>query len=149
MDDRLHKQIFCLLLLGGLFMGGSGCHVLGIPSYRADAGLGSAEGAVACSDAQCSDVQCPPTVLPPLPGWLAARRAKKDLPQPAPYPRFHPLPTRPMFSPAETNFGADWPGEAAGFGHWPSASEGGLPASVGAMTAMPRDDQGSGSRNSP
>jgi hypothetical protein len=37
--------------------------------------------------------------LPPMPAFLAEWRAKQQLPEAAPYPRFHPLPVRPMFAP--------------------------------------------------
>ncbi len=74
----------------------------------------------ACSDPSCSDPSClqldacPPGLFPPLPawghstwacpGWYTAWRARRDLPDPPPYPRFHPLPTRPMFQPPATDY---------------------------------------------
>lgn len=40
-----------------------------------------------------------------VPGFLAKRKEKKELPEAPVYPRFHPLPTRPMFAaqPASTS----------------------------------------------
>ncbi len=94
-----------------------GCQVIGIPSYRADDGCGypvADMSTSSCSvpggfDSECApfcESQCPPGIIPPLPvlpGWLAEwrmRRAEeKARPQAPEYPRYHPLPTRPMFSP--------------------------------------------------
>ncbi len=83
----------------------SGCHVLRIPSYRSDSspdGYSTYSSAtLSGSDALCSDSDavCPPGILPPLPHWLAKwRHQEEELPKPPDSPRFHGLPTRPMFS---------------------------------------------------
>lgn len=86
------------------------------------------------------DVSCPPDWLLPLPerpavswpvsqlGWPVPKwwvewRAKRDLPDAPAYPRFHPLPTRPMFQPrsmpAQEYFGTPPPVPA--YGELPSA----------------------------
>ena len=107
--NRLSHFLSAIVLLFSLLTSG-GCQVLRIPSYRADCGAfpESQLGGAAC------DQECPPGFLPPLafpampavlasgvpvPGWWADWRARQDLPEAPPYPRFHPLPTRPMFSP--------------------------------------------------
>lgn len=41
------------------------------------------------------------------PQWWSRWRAKRELPEPPDYPRFHPLPTRPMFSPPPPPLAAD------------------------------------------
>jgi len=116
MKNRQRPQPVILLLFCWL-TSGSGCAVLNIPSYRADS-CGPAECATSnfAGSAAASgnsgipvDDNCPAGFLPPLPvwlhsgipvpGWWVAWKAKKDLPEPAPFPRFQPLPTRPMFSP--------------------------------------------------
>ncbi len=101
-----------ILVLFWTLTSGSGCQVLNIPSYRAD----SCSSAASYSPAEVvgPNAACPPGFLPPLPawihagvpvpGWWAEWKAKKDLPEPAPYPRFQPLPTRPMFSPQTREF---------------------------------------------
>lgn len=101
-DTRLILLVFFWLTSGG------GCQLLQIPSYRADSCVPSDSFSSDFPHSrECLDVvsDCPPGILPPLPGWtqsgcLARWKAQKDLPPPAPYPRFHPLPTRPMFSPS-------------------------------------------------
>ena len=65
-------------------LAGSGCSLFGIPSQRF--------GDVGCAAA------CDSGPLPPLPGKLAEWQAEKELPTAPAYPRFHPLPTRPMFA---------------------------------------------------
>ena len=83
------------------------------------------------------DGSCPPDWLSSLPhrefvGWPVPKRwadwkAKRDLPEPPPYPRFQPLPTRPMFQPRpslDTNTGDDdhWGGRSPAptqYGHLP------------------------------
>ncbi len=104
-----------ILLVFGIVTSGSGCQVLGIPSYRAENGTGShlAGSGIEClADAET----CPPGIFPPLPtmshftpGCLARWKAQRELPEPSAYPRFHPLPTRPMFSsgPNQIPFSAD------------------------------------------
>ena len=74
------------LALVAALMFNSGCTLVHIPSYRLEE----------CAAENCSS---PPALLPPvpLPGWLARWKAQKDLPKPPESPRFHPLPTRPMF----------------------------------------------------
>lgn len=106
-----------ILLLFGLLTSGSGCQILHIPSYRVNE---SGERGVCCSEygpeipfdgelqgnatEACRPGLLPPTPLWmhagfPVPGWWAEWKAKRNLPEPAPYPRFQPLPTRPIFSP--------------------------------------------------
>lgn len=82
--QRLRLTLLNLMALN-LF---SGCNLLGIPSYRAH-------------ETSCSTA-CTPGPLPPLPGCLAKWQAEKELPVAPEYPRFHPLPTRPMFAPQAT-----------------------------------------------
>ena len=127
-----------ILLLFCWLTSGSGCAVLNIPSYRADyctpAGADCFDGGETISEASGMSGQtlannCEPGFLPPLPMWLntgipaprcwAEWKANKDLPEPAPYPRFQPLPTRPMFS----SRGQDVPLQAyggAGGETWPT-----------------------------
>lgn len=150
----------------------TGCHALHIPSYRVDsarmpsgstaeAGFGgeylTSSGEVYCEggmgSCQVSGLdaeQCPPSILPPLPGWLSGWMAKEELPEPPAYPRFQPLPTRPMFSPRPPQ--NDWsaalsnlPPEAgihtwgtapAPYGHWPAAGE--QPQANGPVSNSPR-----------
>ena len=58
----------------------------------------------------------------PMPGWFARWKAEKDLPKPPVAPRFHPLPTRPMFQPRpEIGLGLGAPGEAGCYGTLPKA----------------------------
>jgi hypothetical protein len=89
------KPAVAILLFCGILASSSGCHIVGIPSYRADSQAALGQSCLAEEEA------CPIGVLPPalpLPGWLAKWKAEQDLPTPPSYPRFHPLPTRPMFS---------------------------------------------------
>lgn len=107
----LPHQIRILLFCAVLTMA-SGCQVLGIPSYRADAGQvpGYQSPQMACVGDSCSGVMMDehgemlgaPRVLPPLPGWLGRWHAKKNLPEAPDHPRFHPLPTRPLFNSTPT-----------------------------------------------
>lgn len=120
-------QIFILLFLL-LLTSGTGCQVLGIPSYRSDvcdpqlsASYLSYDGCdVGNAELDCSEVSVLPP-LPPLPGWLAAWHERRKTPQPAAYPRFQPLPTRPMFSPPPGNpnhpLGGPVPLETSGTGY--------------------------------
>ncbi len=66
----------------------SGCAMIQVPSYRLEE----------CAEENYSST---PTLFPPvpMPGWLARWKAEKHLPKPPASPRFHPLPTRPMFQP--------------------------------------------------
>ena len=106
-----------ILLVYALLATSTGCQMLGIPSYRADSGgLGHhldahlaehSPAQMVCDGNSCYEVVMDesggmgaPRVLPPLPGWLGRWHTKKDLPEAPEYPRFQPLPTRPMFSPA-------------------------------------------------
>ncbi len=128
----------------------TGCQVLGIPSYRADMG-GTPVDPYTDGEIPGGDIACPPGVLPPMPGWLAAWHAKKELPQPPAYPRFLPLPTRPMFSPRASDAPIPMQGDAVGpmaaprvhYGHWPSAGDGGPPgwppenAATGSVSPLP------------
>lgn len=95
----------------------SGCAIVQIPSYRLEE----------CAVESC---ESPPVVLPsmpampamPMPGWLARWKAEKDLPKPPEAPRFHPLPTRPMFQPQPSqDFSMGAPGEAGCYGTLPRA----------------------------
>ena len=120
----MKPSMLTILLVCGLLTSSAGCQCLGIPSYRADSGgepLGNAgfdPQYDQYSPYDCADAPCPPGILPPPPGWLAKWKSRRDLPEPPPYPRFHPLPTRPMFSPKR--------GFAA---HSASLGYGGLPPS--------------------
>lgn len=145
-----------ILLVFGLLTSGSGCQVLNIPSYRVDA-PGRLRGADVAGYSQVGcefddpmhtpnsvgclvDQDCPPGFFPPLGGWMdcglpvpawyADWRAKKDLPEPAPYPRFHPLPTRPMFQPRPVSDISQWGASMAApipYGQLPTAEAGSLP----------------------
>jgi hypothetical protein len=109
-----------ILLLFGLLTSGSGCQILHIPSYRVHEMHESGERGVCYSEygpeipldgeSQGNATEaCRPGLLPPTPLWMHAGfpvprwwaewKAKRNLPEPAPYPRFQPLPTRPIFSP--------------------------------------------------
>jgi hypothetical protein len=115
---RPHKLV--ILLVFGLLTTSSGCQVLGIPSYRAD--QADARWSPPVEPGGCLDTSwypledhlgecptgCSAGILPPLPHWLAERRAKSQLPEPPAFPRFHPLPTRPMFSPVPLAASANW-----------------------------------------
>ncbi len=78
------------LMLAAAMCGLSGCALVGIPSQR-------------YADGDCSN-SCASGPLPPLPGRLAAWQAEKELPVAPDYPRFHPLPTKPMFTPKAEEF---------------------------------------------
>lgn len=122
----IDARLMTILLVCAHLASGTGCHVLRIPSYRADAGCGDSGAGYHGGDVYpAADMECPPTVLPPLPGWLAAWHEKKKTPQPPDYPRFQPLPTRPMFTPPKTQAGLGV-GSAVNYGHWPSAENGGM-----------------------
>lgn len=87
----------------------SGCAVVRIPSYRLE-------------ECAAESYSSPPLVMPtlPMPGWLARWKAEKDLPKPPPAPRFHPLPTRPMFEPQPTaDAVVGTPGESSCYGTLP------------------------------
>ena len=100
-----------ILLVCGVLATAPGCQVLGIPSYRADIVGGElADGSCGEFDMACAS----PQPLPPLPGFFGRWQARRALPDPPEYPRFQPVPTRPMYSP-----------RAAGD---PQASYGKLPA---------------------
>lgn len=73
-------------------MGSTGCSLLGVPSQR-------------YSDTGCQP-SCPSGPVPalPLPGCLAEWHAEKELPKAPAFPRFHPVPTRPMFSQQELDY---------------------------------------------
>ncbi len=79
----------------------TGCSLLGIPSHRLDN---------ACQEDHCSSMasgNCSP--LPselPMPACLAKWRDEKKLPKAPSFPRFHPLPTRPIFDTRETDLPA-------------------------------------------
>lgn len=115
-----------ILLVSAVLTTASGCQVLGIPSYRADSGhhLGYQPAEMMCVGDSCSEVIASehdemlgaPRVLPPLPGWLGRWHAKKNLPEAPDHPRFHPLPTRPLFS--ATSAGAE---VSTGYGALPAA----------------------------
>jgi hypothetical protein len=123
----IHPPTALILLLFGLLTSGSGCQILHIPSYRVHEGT---DGGELCSDfgperplgsegPSGTFEGCEPGFLPPaptwvhagfpVPGWWAEWKAKRNLPEPAPYPRFQPLPTRPMFSPRPDTNAAGFP----------------------------------------
>ncbi len=94
----------CVLLLS------SGCAVVQLPSYRLEECAAESYGS-------------PPIVLPampsiPVPGWFARWKAEKKLPKPPLAPRFHPLPTRPMFQAGPS---PDFAGGTASYGTLPPA----------------------------
>lgn len=87
-----------------------GCAMIQIPSYRLE-------------ECAAEEYSSTPALMPPLPmpGWLARWKAEKDLPKPPASPRFHPLPTRPMFQPQTTpNLAADGFGGGACYGQLPT-----------------------------
>ena len=92
MDGSIANKSNYLLIAGGLILAScvSGCSLLGVPSQR-------------YADSGCSQT-CAGGPLPPLPGRLAEWQAQKELPVAPEYPRFHPLPTRPMFSPKNLDY---------------------------------------------
>ena len=109
------SQTFCSALVFSIAMVlSSGCAIVQIPSYRLE-------------ECATESYSSPPIVLPtmptvPMPGWLSRWKAEKDLPRPPAAPRFHPLPTRPMFQPQpKTHFGVGAPGESACYGTLPPA----------------------------
>lgn len=155
MHNRLNSTR-SILLVFGLLASGSGCHVLNIPSYRADApnGIFGADGAgyshagceygesMGASDsAACiTEGDCPPGFFPPLgggahgglpvPACYAEWRAQKNLPEAAAYPRFHPLPTRPMFQPRPVSEVSQWGASLTAptpYGQLPAAEAGSPP----------------------
>lgn len=102
---------FAHLVLALALVSGSGCAMVQIPSYRLE-------------ECAAESYSSTPTLLPPLPvpGWLARWKAEKQLPKPAASPRFHPLPTRPMFLQQPTlNFAAGL-AEPVCFGELPPAA---------------------------
>jgi hypothetical protein len=155
MNNRLNT-IRSILLVFGLLTSGSGCHVLNIPSYRADAPLGlcgeypanyelgGGETGVPTDLSGAAsyppEVACPPGFFPhlrgwphvgfPVPSWWAEWKAKKDLPKPPPYPRFQPLPTRPVFQPRPVSVDQPW-GEGVmaptPYGQLPAPEAGAVP----------------------
>ncbi len=149
-----HPPQIPILLLFGLLTSGGGCQVLNIPSYRADscgaAGFASMSSSeTGASESSCGTElggmplnDCPPSFLPPIPvwrpvgvpipGWWAEGKAKRDLPEPAPYPRFQPLPTRPMFSPPVQALPMNSLG-AAGVEAWQTGNPPAAPPGYGQM----------------
>ncbi|GAB5404704.1 MAG: hypothetical protein Aurels2KO_29350 [Aureliella sp.] len=113
------QSALAIVLVCLIFSTCTGCHVLGIPSYRSGGGeqfpLESTcgEPAGVCFDDSCSSIsdegavvdQYRTGLLPPIPmpmwfaNWKAKREFEEALPEAPEFPRFHPLPTRPMFSP--------------------------------------------------
>ncbi len=105
-----------LLALGCLLMLSGGCAIVQIPSYRLEE----------CASESYSSppIMLPPAPSIPVPGWLARWKAEKNLPKPPAAPRFHPLPTRPMFqAKPEPEFTAGPPGEAGCYGTLPAAQD--------------------------
>ncbi|MEZ6134332.1 MAG: hypothetical protein R3C53_05405 [Pirellulaceae bacterium] len=93
-----HTPKLTVLLLGGLLASSAGCTVLGLPSYRTDAGLpfvvcveiGPANGPMGTEVVDGGEYcESPTSVLPPLPGWLSTWREKR----PARPARLSSLPT--------------------------------------------------------
>ncbi len=118
---RLSQIAVSMALLAAVLVT-SGCAMVQIPSYRLE-------------ECAAEEYSTAPTILPPLPmpGWLARWKADKDLPKPPESPRFHPLPTRPMFQPQPMpeNFARN-PVDAACYGQLPPAESwnGGQPIVV-------------------
>lgn len=114
-----HWYPVAIVLVCLIFSTCTGCHVLGIPSYRSGGGEqfplghGCGDNYDECSGSSCGsisldgncDTELRTGLLPPIPmpmwfaNWKAKREFKKALPDAPEFPRFHPLPTRPMFSP--------------------------------------------------
>ena len=136
------KTIRSTLLVLGLLT--SGCRVLSIPTYPLDAPSVYAAGDGCCGetggdfsyagvtgDGQAYVDGCPADWLSPLPqrhsvAWPVPKRwadwkARRDLPEPPAYPRFHSLPTRPMFQPQTPPSEPFWNGGQA------APTYGGLP----------------------
>ncbi len=127
-DAKLFKAAFSatsirkLLFAGAALavMGLSGCHVIGLPSYRYDAATTGQASSMNCENGYCTQdsvtEDCQGGILPPMPGWLAEwrmrRQQKEDLPEAPEFPRFHPLPTRPVFEarPGDDNIPQILPG---------------------------------------
>ncbi len=91
---RVIVRLVWVLTSGLAFSSSLGCALVQIPSYRLE------DEAVASHCSQEMQAASGPLPTLPLPGWLARWKAEKDLPKPPDSPRFHPLPTRPMFSPS-------------------------------------------------
>lgn len=114
-----HWSPVAIVLVCLIFSTCTGCHVLGIPSYRSGGGEqfplapDCGEGIAACEGGVCGPISADAAsageyrtgLLPPIPmpmwyaNWKAKREFEAALPDAPEYPRFHPLPTRPMFSP--------------------------------------------------
>jgi hypothetical protein len=90
---KINRKIL-ILIFACVLTSGQGCATLAIPGYR----LEQEATAYNCAQ-QCENSPSPLPSLP-LPGWWARWKAERDLPKAPASPRFHPIPTRPMFSPA-------------------------------------------------
>jgi len=98
----------------------SGCAMVQIPSYRLE-------------ECAAENYSSTPALMPlvPMPGWLARWKAEKHLPKPPESPRFHPLPTRPMFQPPASAQFSGGAAEAVCYGKLP------LPETWNAAESVP------------
>ena len=103
-----------------------GCAMIHIPSYRLE-------------ECAAENYSSTPALLPPvpMPGWLARWKAEKHLPKPPESPRFHPVPTRPMFQPPVSNQFSGEASEDVCFGKLPSPETWNAPESIEAVPAVP------------
>lgn len=109
---RLYSACLLSFISAFALISSSGCATVPIPSYRLED----------CAAESCSTT---PALLPPLPmpGWLAKWKAEKHLPKAPELPRFHPLPTRPMFQPRAVPEFSTATGEAVCFGGLPASTD--------------------------
>lgn len=107
--QMLHRRTITWLISSSLALGTPGCGCI-VPSVRygesgrefnsgVDYDETGACGSNGCEGGEqvCKDL---PPYSPPLPGWAEKWKKYRELPEAQLHPRFHPLPTRPMFQPA-------------------------------------------------
>ncbi len=109
------------MLTAVLFPACLGCQVLGIPSARYSDQFCGSISPTEIDSAECSYCPLPPT--PAMPGWLARWHSEKELPKAPGHPRFHRLPTHPMFANRSRSEVPDYIGE-------PKVSFGGIPRGI-------------------